>query len=205
MLTCETYSTKRRCLMTITTNEATPIGPIFVDSAITSFRSQKSWADKAIAQLADDKLHVALDPNTNCIAVVMKHVAGNLLSRWTDFLTTDGEKPWRNRDDEFVDTLSMRSELVAYWESGWQRLFDALASLTADDLGKTVTIRGEPHSVPLAIERSLSHSSYHVGQILLIARILAGEHWTTITIPRGASATYNQQVWGKGHHQVKRN
>jgi hypothetical protein len=100
------------------------------------------------AQLADDKLPVALDRNTNCIAVIMKHVAGNLLSRWTDFLTTDGEKAWRNRDDAFVDTLATRAELIAYWDAGWQRLFDALAGLKADDLGRTVTIRGEPHTVP---------------------------------------------------------
>jgi hypothetical protein len=169
--------------------------------ALSAFRSNKGWADKAVAQLPDDKLHVALDPNTNSIAVIMKHVAGNLLSRWTDFLTTDGEKPWRNRDDEFVDSFTSRDELVAYWESGWGRLFDTLAGLAAGDLGGTVTIRGEPHTVPLAIHRSLAHCGYHVGQIVLIARILAGDHWTTITIPRGASAGFNQQVWGKGHYQ----
>src|SRR5215471_2483366 len=121
-----------------------------IDGALTAFRSNKGWADKAVAQLPDDRLHVALDPNTNCIAVIMKHVAGNLLSRWTDFLSTDGEKPWRNRDDEFVDTFATRNELIAHWESGWQRLFDALTALRADDVGKTVSIRGEPHSVPLA-------------------------------------------------------
>src|SRR5690349_10175193 len=104
------------------------------EGAMAAFRSNEGWADKAVAQLPDDKLHVALDPNTNCIAVIMKHVAGNLLSRWTDFLTTDGEKPWRNRDDEFIDTFASRDELLAYWESGWQRLFDALADLKADDL-----------------------------------------------------------------------
>ena len=102
--------------------------------ALAAFRSNKGWADKAVAQLPDDKLHVALDPNTNCIAVIMKHVAGNLRSRWTDFLTTDGEKPWRNRDDEFVDTFTARDELIADWESGWQRLFDSLAGLTAGDV-----------------------------------------------------------------------
>lgn len=173
-----------------------------LDGTLAAFRSSKGWADKAIVQLPDDKLHVALDDNTNCIAVIMKHVAGNLLSRWTDFLTTDGEKPWRNRDDEFVDTFTSREELIAYWESGWQRLFDSLTSLQADDLGKTATIRGEPHSVPLAIQRSLAHCGYHVGQIVLIARILAGARWTTITIPRGGSAGFNQRVWGKGHYQT---
>ncbi len=172
-----------------------------IQETISSFRLNKGWTDKAIAQLTDEKLHIALDPNTNCIAVIMKHVAGNLLSRWTDFLTTDGEKPWRNRDDEFVDTFGTRGELIAYWESGWQRLFDTLSSLSPNDLSKTITIRGEPHSVPLAIQRSLAHTAYHVGQIMLIARILAGDQWTTITIPRGASANFNQQVWGKGHYQ----
>jgi hypothetical protein len=171
-------------------------------SLSASFRANKGWADKAVAQLPDDKLHVALDPNTNSIAVIMKHVAGNLLSRWTDFLTTDGEKPWRNRDDEFVDTFTTREALSAYWNSGWQTLFDSLASLSAADLRKIITIRGEPHSVPLAIERSLAHSCYHIGQIVLIARILAGDNWTTITIPRGASANFNQRVWGGGSYRA---
>lgn len=183
------------------TTEKNDVCKAVIDGANGSFRSNKGWADKAIAQLSDDKLHVALDPHTNSIAVIMKHVAGNLLSRWTDFLTTDGEKAWRNRDDEFVDTFGTRDELIAYWDSGWQRLFDSLSSLSSDDLARTITIRGEPHSVPLAIQRSLAHTVYHVGQIMLIARILAGDHWTTITIPRGASASFNQQVWGKGHYQ----
>ena len=187
--------------MTAAPREANDVASALVEGALSAFRANKGWADKAVAQLPDDQLHVALDPNTNCIAIIMKHVAGNLTSRWTDFLTTDGEKPWRNRDDEFVGTFTTREELIAYWESGWQRLFDALTGLTADDLRKTVTIRGEPHSVPLAIQRSLAHCGYHVGQIILIARILAGDHWTTITIPRGGSASYNQRVWGKGHYQ----
>lgn len=176
------------------------IGKAVIDGAITAFRSNKSWADKAIAQLPDARLHVALDANTNSIAVIMKHVAGNLLSRWTDFLTADGEKPWRNRDDEFVDTLTARADLMSYWDSGWQRLFDCLAALSADDLAKVVSIRGEPHTVPLAIERSLAHCAYHVGQIVLVARVLAGDDWTTITIPRGGSATFNERVWGTGHY-----
>jgi hypothetical protein len=184
------------------TGDQAEVGKALIDGALTAFRSNKGWADKAIAQLPDDRLHVALDPNTNSIAVIMKHVAGNLLSRWTGFLTTDGEKSWRNRDDEFVDTLTTRDELTDYWDSGWQRLLDSLADLKPDDLGKSVTIRGEPHSVPLAIQRSLAHCAYHVGQVVLIARILAGDDWTTITIPRGASATFNQKVWGKGHYQT---
>ena len=181
--------------------EANGIGRALIDGALTSFRSNKAWADKAIEQLPEDRLHVALDPNTNCIAVIMKHVAGNLLSRWTDFLSSDGEKSWRNRDEEFVDTLHDRGELLRYWNSGWQQLFDSLSALTEADVRRTVTIRGEPHSVPLAIQRSLAHCGYHVGQIMLIARILAGDHWTTITIPRGGSAGFNQQVWGQGHYR----
>lgn len=184
-------------------NELNKTAGTFIEGALSAFRSNKDWADKAIAQVPDDKLHTSLDHNTNCIAVIMKHVAGNLLSRWTDFLTTDGEKPWRNRDDEFVDTFSHRGDLLAYWDSGWQRLFDSLSALSIGDLNRIVTIRGEPHSVPLAIQRSLSHTAYHVGQIVLIARILAGDPWTTITIPRGGSAGFNERVWGAGHYQTK--
>jgi hypothetical protein len=132
----------------------------------------------------------------------MKHVGGNLLSRWTDFLTTDGEKSWRNRDDEFVDTFENRDKLISYWESGWQTLFDSLSVLSGEDLGKNVTIRGELHSVPLAMQRSLAHTTYHIGQIILISRILAGDNWTTITIPRGGSSNFNQRVWGAGHYQT---
>lgn len=178
----------------------TSVATEVITSAITSFQANKGWADKAIAQLPDDKLHVPLDANTNGVAVIMKHVAGNLRSRWTDFLTTDGEKPWRNRDDEFVDSFANRQELLNYWEEGWACLFNTLESLQPEDLSKTVTIRGEPHSVPLAIDRSLSHCGYHVGQIIMVARILAGNDWETITIPRGGSATYNESVWGKGHY-----
>lgn len=178
------------------------VGLAMINGSITAFRSNKGFADKAISQLSDDKLHIALDTNTNSVAVIMKHVAGNLLSRWTDFLTTDGEKSWRNRDDEFVDTFSSRDELFACWESGWITLFDSLAALSCSDLAKTVTIRGELHSVPLAMQRSLAHTTYHIGQIMLISRILAGDNWSTITIPRGNSTTFNQQVWGTGHYQA---
>jgi len=172
-----------------------------IESATSAFRSNKKWADKAISQLPDDKLRVALDPNTNSIAVIMKHVAGNLLSRWTDFLTADGEKPWRDRDDEFIDTFQSRSEIEAYWEKGWKCLLDTLQSLQPNDLAKTVTIRGEPHTVPEAIHRSLAHCGYHVGQIMMTARILAGDNWKTITIPRGGSSKFNERVWGKSHYQ----
>jgi len=169
----------------------------FIAAIINAFEANKRLADRAIAQVPDNKLHVALDENTNSIAVIMKHVAGNLLSRWTDFLTTDGEKPWRNRDDEFVDSYRNRDELLQYWERGWSCLLATLQSLTPTDLDKTVTIRGEPHTIPLALARSLGHTCYHIGQIVQVSRIHAGENWTTLTIPRGGSQQYNQANWGQ--------
>src|SRR5688500_18110331 len=173
------------------------IAELFIAAIINAFEANKRLADRAVEQVPDDKLHVALDENTNSIAVIMKHVAGNLTSRWTDFLTTDGEKPWRNRDDEFVDTFGSRAELLEAWERGWACLLTTLKSLTPDDLGRTVTIRGESHSVPLAIERSLGHTCYHVGQIVQVARIHAGEKWDTLTIPRGGSEQFNRANWGQ--------
>jgi hypothetical protein len=168
----------------------------FISCIINAFEANKRLADRAVEQVPDEKLHLALDANTNSIAVIMKHVAGNLSSRWTEFLTTDGEKPWRNRDDEFVDTFTSRTELLDYWERGWTCLLGTLRSLKREDLEKTVLIRGEPHSVPLALERSLGHTCYHIGQIVQVARVLAGEKWNTLTIPRGGSAQFNKANWG---------
>lgn len=167
-----------------------------LSAIINTFEANKRLVDRAVEQVPDDKLHVALDENTNSIAVIMKHVAGNLISRWTDFLTTDGEKPDRNRDGEFVDTFRSREELLKYWERGWNCLLTTLNSLKAEDLSKVVTIRGEPHSVPLALERSLAHTCYHIGQIVQVARIHAGNQWNTLTIPRGGSQQFNQAKWG---------
>ena len=169
----------------------------FMAATINAFEANKRLADRAIEQVPDDKLHVALNENTNSIAVIMKHVAGNLTSRWTDFLTTDGEKPWRNRDDEFVDSFGSRAELLELWERGWACLLGTLKNLKPDDVGKTVLIRGEPHSVPLALERSLGHTCYHVGQIVQLARIHAGQQWKTLTIPRGESEKFNKDHWGQ--------
>jgi Protein of unknown function (DUF1572) len=169
----------------------------FMAATINACEANKRMADRAVEQVPDNKLHVALDENTNSIAVIMKHVAGNLASRWTDFLTTDGEKPWRNRDDEFVDSFGSRAELLELWESGWSCLLKTLKSLKPEDFGKTVLIRGEPHTVPLTLERSLGHTCYHIGQIVQVARIHAGEHWNTLTIPRGGSKQFNKENWGQ--------
>ncbi|HLW63800.1 MAG TPA: DUF1572 family protein [Gemmataceae bacterium] len=178
------------------------IGAELLAAIFNAFEANKRLADRAVEQLPDHKLRIALDANTNSIAVIMKHVAGNLRSRWTDFLSADGEKPWRNRDDEFVDTFASRQELLEFWERGWTCLRDTLKNLTPEDLEKTVFIRGEAHSVPLALERSLGHTCYHIGQIVQVARVLAGEQWKVLTIPRGQSQQFNQAHWhqsGKSH------
>jgi uncharacterized damage-inducible protein DinB len=174
----------------------TRIEPTFCAAIIDAFRANKRLADRAVAQVPDDKLHLPLDEHTNSIAVVMKHVAGNLLSRWTNFLTTDGEKPTRNRDSEFVDTLHTRHQILDYWEQGWSQLFAELTSLTIDDFSQTVMIRGEPHPVPLAMARSLGHTCYHVGQIVQLARHHAADNWMTLTISRGGSEQFNRDHWG---------
>ena len=190
-------------MMTATTKASNPerscmsISTEFMAAIINAFEANKRLADRAIEQVPDQKLHDALDANTNSIAVIMKHVAGNLISRWTDFLTTDGEKPSRNRDDEFVDSFASRAEVLEFWERGWACLLKTLKSLGPEELGKTVTIRGEPHSVPLALERSLGHTCYHIGQIVQVARVHAGEKWNTLTIPRGGSEQFNKANWGQ--------
>jgi hypothetical protein len=173
------------------------IAALFLSATINAFEANKRLADRAVEQVPDAKLDVALDAHTNSIAVIMKHVAGNLLSRWTDFLTTDGEKPGRDRDSEFVASFSSRAELLEFWERGWARLLETLNSLKPEDLGKTVLIRGEPHSVPLALERSLGHTCYHIGQIVQVARIHAEEQWKTLTIPRGGSEQFNNENRGR--------
>ncbi len=169
----------------------------FLAALLNAFEANKRLADRAVEQVPDDKLHTSLDANTNSIAVIMKHVAGNLISRWTDFLASDGEKSWRNRDEEFVDSFGSRAELLACWEKGWACLRGALQGLRPEDLERTVTIRGEPHAVPLALERSLGHTCYHIGQIVLVSRVLAGDKWNTLTIPRGASEQFNKEHWGQ--------
>jgi len=158
--------------------------PDLLPEIVLLFRSQKRLAEGALAQVADEALHVALGPEENSIAVLVQHVAGNQLSRWTDFLTTDGEKPDRGRDAEFEEQGLSRAALMRRWEEGWGRLFATLDSLGPDDLARTVTIRGEPHTVVKALLRQVSHYAYHVGQIVQLARHLAGERWMSLSIPR---------------------
>jgi hypothetical protein len=150
-------------------------------------------ADKAIAQTKDDELFVTFDEESNSIAVVMKHMAGNMISRWTDFLTSDGEKPDRHRDMEFViETNTSRDEVLAYWERGWKCVFDAVEPLTPDDFSKTVMIRGQEHTIVQAINRQLMHYSYHIGQIVFLAKHFRSTEWQSLSIPRNRSAQFNQ-------------
>jgi hypothetical protein len=156
----------------------------YVADSLAVFRQYKQLAEAAIAQVSDDQLHRALDGESNSIAIIMKHMAGNMRSRWTDFLTTDGEKPDRNRDGEFEAPPGTRGELMEMWEAGWSRVFGALASVTDDDLARTVYIRREPHSVMQAINRQIAHYACHVGQIVFLAKHLQSSSWKSLSMPR---------------------
>jgi hypothetical protein len=157
----------------------------YLDESLLQLRKLKAQAEQAIAQIDDEQFFALLDPDANSIALIMKHVAGNMRSRWTDFLTTDGEKADRDRDHEFErGSGETREAIQAGWEDGWTRTVGAISSLRPADLGATVTIRGEPHTVVQAINRQLSHYSAHVGQIVLLAKHFAGANWRTLSIPK---------------------
>jgi uncharacterized damage-inducible protein DinB len=165
-----------------------------LDVARDELQKIKKLADKAIAQLSDDELHTAIDPESNSVAVIMRHMAGNMRSRWTDFLTSDGEKPDRHRDQEFEDPRRTRDALLAEWEDGWRRVFDALEPLTDNDLQRTVVIRNEPHTVYKAISRQVAHYAGHAYQILFLGKHLKGADWKTLSIPRGQSEEFNRRM-----------
>jgi uncharacterized damage-inducible protein DinB len=164
-----------------------------VDS-LSLFRHYKKLAEGAMEQVSDEELLKVLDPEMNSIAQIVKHMAGNMRSRWTNFLSTDGEKPDRNRDSEFVDPPPGREALLALWEQGWQSVFSALEPLTDADLARSVTIRGEPHSLMQAVNRQMAHYAYHVGQIVMIAKHLRAESWRSLSVPRGQSPNFNSRV-----------
>lgn len=160
------------------------VAEVYLEAVKSRFRYMKDLAERALAQVDDDALAWSPGGESNSITVIIKHLSGNMLSRWTDFLTSDGEKPGRDRDAEFVEERLPRQELMERWERGWQVLFAALDALGPDDLLRTVSIRGEPHTVIDAIERQMFHYSYHVGQIVYLAKARAGERWRSLTIPR---------------------
>lgn len=166
----------------------------YLEDTRAIFRHSKKLADGAIAQVSDADLTRTLDPEMNSIAIVMKHMAGNMLSRWTDFLTSDGEKPSRNRDSEFENPPASRADLIALWERGWGCLFHALDPLTEADLARTVTIRCEAHSVTQAINRQVAHLSYHTGQIVLLAKHFQSANWKSLSVPRGQSQQFTEKV-----------
>jgi hypothetical protein len=178
----------------------------FLSSISREYSSLKSLADRAVSQLPADELFFRKPgAESNSIAVIMKHVGGNLRSRWTDFLTTDGEKESRDRDSEFVIAPHEdRRAIVSVWEQGWKCLFEAISSLSAEDLQKQVTIRGEKLSVIDALHRNLAHTAYHSGQIVYLSKMFVDQGWTWLTIAPGTSAEYNQKVWVKSDKDFKR-
>lgn len=187
------------------------MGSIFIKDyhrdALSSFRNYKKLAERAIEQVSEEEFFAAIDAESNSIAVVVKHIAGNLHSRWRDFLTTDGEKPDRDRDAEFELIEDTRESLMEFWETGWQTLFDNIEPLTEEDFSRTITIRGEPHSVVEAINRQLTHYSYHIGQIVFLAKHLKSSEWKTLSVPKDRSADFNRflaQKQAKGEAKTNR-
>jgi hypothetical protein len=166
----------------------------YVEDSRTLFHQTKKIAEGAMAQLTEEQLYATLDGDMNSIALIVKHMAGNMRSRWTDFLTSDGEKPDRNRDSEFVEPPAGREALMHLWEQGWSCLFHALEPLTDADLTRTITIRGEAHSVMQAINRQVAHYSLHCGQIIFLAKHLRGADWKSLSVPKGASGQFNEKV-----------
>ena len=166
----------------------------YLEDSLTLFRYYKKLSERALEQVTDEQLFEVLDGEANSIAVIVNHMHGNMRSRWTVFLTSDGEKPDRNRDHEFEDPPPTRAALMNLWEQGWNYLFTALEPLSDPDMDRTVTIRGEPHSVMQAINRQMAHYSYHCGQIVFLAKHSQHDRWKSLTIPRGKSANFNQRV-----------
>lgn len=165
----------------------------YLQDAVRSFQNYKKLAEKSFAQISDEEFFLALDEESNSIATIVKHVAGNLRSRWTDFLTSDGEKPDRDRDSEFVAFENeTRDSLLEFWETGWRATLSTIESLQPADLGKIIKIRGEDHTIIEAVNRSIAHTAYHVGQIAFLAKHFRSAEWQTLSIPRNKSAEYNR-------------
>lgn len=169
----------------------------YLQSTTKQFEYYKMLGDKTIAQLPDDKLFWQYNQECNSIATIVKHLYGNMLSRWTDFLTTDGEKEWRNRDAEFENDLNSKELVLELWEEGWKCLFTTLNTLTEEDFSKTIYIRNQGHSVVEAINRQLAHYPYHIGQIVYIGKMICNEKWVSFSIPKGNSKTFNAEKFAK--------
>jgi hypothetical protein len=167
------------------------------EDSVAVFGYYKKLAERAMEQVSDEQLSVVLDEEMNSIAIIVKHMAGNMRSRWTDFLTSDGEKPDRNRDSEFEEPPATREDLMKLWEEGWGQAFAALNPLSDAEMSRTVTIRGEAHSVMQAINRQIAHYAYHCGQIVLLAKHFQGPQWKSLSVPRNKSAEFNRKVLAK--------
>ncbi len=176
---------------------ADELGKAYLDEVRRGLRGYKRLAEAAIAQLSQEELFRQIDPEANSVAVLMKHISGNMRSRFTDFLTSDGEKPGRHRDQEFIQENLTREDLMRTWETEWQRLFTTLESLQPEDVGRTITIRGEEHTVLQALNRALLHYTQHIGQIVFLAKHIRGAEWKSLSIPRGKSEEYKTSSPGK--------
>jgi uncharacterized damage-inducible protein DinB len=171
---------------------------LYLDEVFRSLRGHKRLADDAMAQLQDEQFFAVAGPEDNSVAIIVKHMAGNMRSRFTDFLTSDGEKHDRQRDQEFVITAATkRDEIIRWWEQGWHTVFDAINSLQPADFERTVTIRGQPHSVLQALQRAMSHLAYHTGQIVFLAKHYKGAGWESLSVPRGQSEQVNAKMFEK--------
>jgi len=172
----------------------------YLQSAFKVLISYKTLGERAIGQVSEEKLFWQFNEGSNSIAIIVKHLWGNMISRWTDFLTTDGEKPWRNRDTEFENNFKTRAELFSIWDEGWTRMFDTIEELNDNDLTKIVYIRGEAHTVIEAINRQIAHYSYHIGQIVFIAKMVSKDQWKSLSIPKGKSKEFNEKLFAKPKH-----
>ncbi|SFI39259.1 DUF1572 family protein [Halpernia frigidisoli] len=169
----------------------------FLESSIKQFEYYKMLGDKTFSQLSEEHLFLELNKETNSIAIIVNHLNGNMLSRWSDFLTTDGEKDWRNRDNEFENRIQNETDLLKKWNEGWDCLLNAITPLTVTDFETEIFIRNQGHTVIEAINRQLAHYSYHVGQIVLLGKIFLDEKWISLSIPKGNSQTYNSEKFSK--------
>jgi len=169
----------------------------YLPSVLKQFEYYKSLGDKTLEQLTFEDLQREFAEDSNSIAIIVKHLAGNMRSRWTNFLTEDGEKEWRQRDDEFIDSFTSKEELITTWNAGWQCLFDAIEPLQVSDLSRIVYIRNQGHTVTEAINRQMMHYAYHIGQIVFLGKLIKGSRWKSLSIPKGKSSEYNKNQFSK--------
>ncbi|SFF58079.1 Protein of unknown function [Halobacillus alkaliphilus] len=177
------------------------VGKEYLRVVLERFNSLKSLGDKTLNQLSENEIHWKYNGESNSVAIIVKHLSGNMVSRWSGFLTSDGEKEYRNREEEFIDDIRMKADLIAVWEKGWKVLFETINDLSEQDLLKTIYIRGESHLVLEAIERQMAHYAYHVGQVVYVGKQLKGCDWYSLSIPKGKSKEYLEEMLNK--HQDK--